>query len=122
LDTQSNRRIRYAIDPRTNKVVATILCDVPGTGGDIAAGEGFVWVRAKQELLLMIDPKKNKVVEIFGPPAGSGAVRAGRGTVWITAHDINKIWRLDLQKEKSNVSASNQSAQPNNFLEFQKHR
>jgi len=88
------------IDPRTNKVVATILCDVPGTGGDIAAGEGFVWVRAKQELLLMIDPKKNKVVEIFGPPAGSGAVRAGRGTVWVTAHDINKIWRLDPPKRK----------------------
>lgn len=83
------------IDPQTNKVVATILCDVPGTGGDIAAGEGYVWVRAKKNLLLKIDPKENKVVEIFGPPAGSGAVRAGHGAVWITAHDINKIWRLD---------------------------
>ena len=83
------------IDPQTNKVVATILCDVPGTGGDIAAGEGYVWVRAKKELLVMIDPRENKVAEIFGPPAGSGAVRAGRGSVWVTAHDINKIWRLD---------------------------
>jgi len=83
------------IDPSTNKAVATILCDVPGTGGDIASGEGYVWVRAKKELLLKIDPKENKVVEIFGSPAGSGAVRAEHGSVWVTAHDINKIWRIN---------------------------
>ncbi len=83
------------IDPIANKVIANILCDVPGTGGDIAAGEGYVWVRAKKELLLVIDPKENKIIEIFGPPAGSGAVRAGHGAVWVTAHDINKIWRID---------------------------
>ncbi len=83
------------IDLITNKVAATILCEVPGTGGDIAAGEGYVWVRAKKELLLAIDPKENKVIEIWGPPSGSGDVRAGHGAVWVTAHDINKIWRLD---------------------------
>ncbi len=83
------------VDPKTNNVVATILCDVPGTGGDIAAGEGYVWVRAKKELLLAIDPRQNKVVGILGPPAGSGAVRAAHGAVWVTAHDINKVWRLD---------------------------
>ncbi len=93
------------IDPATNKLVATIMCDVPGTGGDIAAGEGFVWVRAKKELLLAIDPLQNKVVEIWGPPAGSGAVRAGEGAVWVTAHDINKIWKIDPRtiKEKLNI-------------------
>src|SRR5258708_25869378 len=36
------------IDPIANKVIANILCDVPGTGGDIAAGEVYVWVRAKK--------------------------------------------------------------------------
>ena len=30
------------IDPVTKKVVATIEAGVPGTGGDIAAGEGAV--------------------------------------------------------------------------------
>ncbi len=83
------------IDPAANKVVATIDCHVPGTGGDIAAGEGYVWVRAKQELLLVIDPASNKVIKNFGPPSGSGAVRAGGGSVWVTAHDVNKIWRLN---------------------------
>jgi virginiamycin B lyase len=82
------------IDPASNKVVATIECNAPGTGGDISAGEGFVWVRIKQQLMLVIDPNSNKVIKKFGPPAGSGAVRAGHGAVWITAHDINKVWML----------------------------
>ncbi len=82
------------IDPRTNKVVVTIDCAVPGTGGDIAAGEGYVWVRAKKELLLVIDPHSNTIIETFGPPSGSGAVRAGGGFVWVSAHDINKVWKL----------------------------
>ena len=82
------------VDPQTNKVVAVIECGVPGTGGDIAAGEGFVWVRAKNELLLVIDPQSNKVVAKFGPPAGSGAVRARGGYVWVSAHDANKIWKF----------------------------
>jgi YVTN family beta-propeller protein len=82
------------IDPATNKLVATIQAGVPGSGGDIATGAGRVWVRAKPILLLTIDPKRNIVVERFGPPAGSGAVRANEHNVWVTAHDIHTVWVL----------------------------
>jgi virginiamycin B lyase len=85
------------IDPRTNEVVATIDVGVPGPGGDIAAGEGAVWVRATRVLLSVIDPKTNKVIKRFGPANGSGAVRAGDGKVWVSAHDVNRVWRLDLR-------------------------
>jgi YVTN family beta-propeller protein len=83
------------IDPETNRVAATIDAGASGFGGDIAAGEGAVWVRASKVLLLVIDPKTNKVVRRYGPAQGSGAVRAGDGSVWVSAHDVNKIWRLD---------------------------
>ena len=83
------------IDPRTNEVVATIAVGVPGPGGDIAAGEGAVWVRATKVLLSVIDPKTNEVIKRFGPAQGSGAVRAGDGKVWVSAHDVNKVWRLN---------------------------
>lgn len=82
------------IDPATNKVVATIDAGVPGGGGDIAAGAGRVWVRAGSTLLLTIDPKTNRVIERFGPPAGSGAVRVANDLVWVTAHDIQTVWVL----------------------------
>jgi YVTN family beta-propeller protein len=83
------------IDPGTNQTVATIGVGVPGPGGDLAAGEGAVWVRAGKILLSVIDPKTNRVVRRFGPAQGSGAVRAGGGHVWVSAHDVKKIWRLE---------------------------
>ncbi len=83
------------IDPETNKVAATIEAGVAGLGGDIAAGEGAIWVRGNKVLLVVIDPKSNRVVKRYGPAMGSGAVRAGNGKVWVSAHDVNKVWSLN---------------------------
>jgi YVTN family beta-propeller protein len=82
------------IDPATNAVVATVDVGVPGPGGDIAAGDGAVWVRASKVLLSVIDPKTNRVTARFGPPAGSGGVAVGHGRVWVSAHDVNTVWCL----------------------------
>jgi DNA-binding beta-propeller fold protein YncE len=82
------------IDPRTNRVATTIDAGVAGPGGDIAAGAGRVWVRAKGMLLQAIDPATNRIVDAYGPSAGSGAVRAGARFVWVTAHDVQKVWVL----------------------------
>lgn len=88
------------IDPVTNKVKATIETKVPYTGGDIAAGGGYVWVRsAKERLLQTIDPSTDKVKSIYVPVAGSGAVRVSSHHVWITAHDVNKLWIMPLSKQ-----------------------
>ncbi len=83
------------IDPNTNKVVATIEAGVVGDGGDISVGEGGVWVRGTGVLLVVIDPATNKVVKRFGPAQGSGAVRAGAGQIWVSAHDVRQIWALN---------------------------
>jgi virginiamycin B lyase len=82
------------IDPASNRVVATIATDVAGLGGDIAIGAGRVWVRAEKVLLSAIDPETNRIIERFGPPAGSGAVRVAGHFVWVTAHDIQTVWVL----------------------------
>jgi YVTN family beta-propeller protein len=83
------------IDPKTNQVTATIETGAAGPGGDIAAAEGAVWVRASKVVLSVIDPQTNKVIRHYGPAQGSGAVRAGNGSVWVSAHDVNKVWRLE---------------------------
>lgn len=81
------------IDPKTNSVAATIDCQVPGPGGDISTGKGLVWVRAKNgRMLQSISRETNQVERIFGPLNGSGGVRVAGGLVWVTAHDINKVW------------------------------
>ncbi len=83
------------VSPKSNSVEATIECHVPGTGGDISSGKGLVWVRAKNgRMLQTISRKSNEVERIYGPLNGSGGVRVAGGLVWVTAHDINKVWVL----------------------------
>lgn len=82
------------IDPQENRTIATIDAGMPGGGGDIGTGGGKVWVRGKKALLATIDPSSNAVTQVFGPPAGSGAVRVAGDLVWVTAHDIRTVWVL----------------------------
>lgn len=83
------------IDPATGDTTS-IDAGVPGGGGDLTTGDGSVWARGGRQLLTRIDAQTNEVVERYGPPAGSGAVIVGFGAVWISAHDIDTVWRLAL--------------------------
>lgn len=85
------------IDPATNTVVATIGLGEQVDGGDIAVGGGSVWLRGSKTLLFQIEPSANQIVAIYGPPSGSGSVAADHNAVWITAHDVQTIWRLPLR-------------------------
>jgi virginiamycin B lyase len=85
------------VDPATNKVVATIQVDEGGiSGGDLAVGGGQVWARVSSALVAKIDPGTNTVVARYGPAGGSGSVAADDSAAWITAHDINAVYRLPL--------------------------
>jgi virginiamycin B lyase len=70
---------------------------VPITGGDLAIGGAFVWARISSALVANIDPQTNTVVARFGPASGSGSVAADDQAVWITAHDVDKVYRLPIQ-------------------------
>jgi virginiamycin B lyase len=83
------------IDADTNRPVR-IAARVRGEGGDLTVGGGSVWARGSDKLLTRIDPKRRRVVGRYGPSSGSGAVIVGGGAVWISAHDVNTVWRLPL--------------------------
>jgi virginiamycin B lyase len=82
------------IDFKTNKVVATIEVGVPGEGGDIAAGEGSVWVTSFGFPISRIDPASNKVVQQFVGKGGD-ALRVGLGSVWLSNYEAQTVWRID---------------------------
>ena len=82
------------IDGKSNKVVATIEAGIPGGGGEIAVGEGSVWVTVFQYPLTRIDPKTNKVAQQFYGPGGD-SVRVGHGSVWLADLRAGKLLRLD---------------------------
>ena len=82
------------IDPTTNKVSATIEVGVPGPGGDIAVGEGAVWVTANGKPLSKIDPATNRVVTQYIGKGGD-ALRVGLGSLWLSNHEFHEVWRID---------------------------
>jgi virginiamycin B lyase len=83
------------IDPDTDTVVATVqVSDGRIPGGDIAAGDGAVWVRSESELATAIDVATDEVVRVLGPAAGSGSIAVTPNAVWITAHDVLEIYRV----------------------------
>ncbi len=82
------------IDAKTNKVTATIAAGIPGPGGEIAVGEGSVWVTSFEYPITRIDPTTNKVVQQFYGEGGD-AIRVGHGSVWLSNLRQANVWRLD---------------------------
>jgi streptogramin lyase len=86
------------ISPVTNRVIARIPAKVPGAGGDITYGGGYVWVAASGTPVMRIDPKSNKVVDQYGNYKGADAIRFGFGSVWVSDHGKGDLWRIDPTK------------------------
>jgi virginiamycin B lyase len=83
------------IDPTTNLVVATVEVGVPGQGGDIAVGEGSVWVTAIDVPLTQIDADTNEVIVQF-VGTGGDALRIGHGSAWMCSFFLQEVWRVPL--------------------------
>jgi streptogramin lyase len=81
------------VDTKTNKAANTIKIGAPVAGGQVAVGEGSVWVSAPGLPLARIDPRTNHVVQLF-TGEGGGAILIAQGAVWIAATP-KAIWRLD---------------------------
>ena len=82
------------VSPKTNRVEATIEVGIPGPGGDISAGEGYVWATSFGFPLSRIDPKSNKVLQQFVGEGGD-AIRAGNGSVWLSNYKFGTEWKID---------------------------
>jgi len=93
------------IDPQTMKVVATIDTGLPGTGGDIAAGEGAVWVTMRDVPLTRIDVAANTVTHQFAGPGGD-AIRVLHGSVWLSNGRWSNVWRFQASKITNTVPNS----------------
>lgn len=82
------------IDPKTDKVIKTIELGVPGAVGEIAYGEGSIWVTMAGFPLTRIDPGTDKVVQqFFGP--GGGAIQVANGAIWLSNVSRATIWKID---------------------------
>ncbi len=98
--TQSDGNVSR-IDPGTNKVVAVIPVHVPGKGGEICFGGGFIWVTMDGNPVTRIDPATNKVIDQYGNYPKADGIRYGFGSVWVTDHGKGELWRIDPGKMRA---------------------
>lgn len=83
------------IDAETEEVTTVPLPGRRINGGDIAASADAVWVRTSSGLAVRIDPLTATVTRRIGPAAGSGSIAIDGTSVWISAHDVTTVWRID---------------------------
>ena len=81
------------VDDTTGKLLATIPAGIPGLGGEIAYGGGYVWATVFGYPITRIDPATNKVIRQWTGQGGD-SIRYAHGSVWLTFLMGAKVWRL----------------------------
>jgi len=82
------------VDPKTNKVTATIELSIPNATGNIAFGEGSVWISAPGFPISRINPSTAKVVQQFTGD-GAGTIYSGLGSIWLANSTTKTVTRFD---------------------------
>jgi hypothetical protein len=87
------------IDPDSNSVIACTVLDPGGGYGDLTVGNGYVWWRGVEALVTQVDQRNGKVVRRIGLGLGrgDGSAAAGSGQLWISAHDVAKLYRAPVR-------------------------
>lgn len=101
------------IDPKTDKVTATVELSIPNAEGNIAVGEGSVWVSTADYPLSRIHPGLEKpsadkpnverVVQQF-TAQGGGHVQVGLKSVWLVDRKSGKIFRFDPKRIAATIA------------------
>ena len=81
------------VDINSGKTVATIPCGIPGSGGEITFGAGYIWPTNNEFPISQIDVATNKVVKQWGGPGGDG-IKFGFGSVWLSNGSLQTVWRI----------------------------
>jgi virginiamycin B lyase len=86
------------IDPATNRVVATVDVGVPGEGGDLSVGQGYLWVSAERRPLSQIDMSANRMTRQFVGGRKDDTMRVAFGSAWVLSERQGQVWRVDLHE------------------------
>jgi streptogramin lyase len=102
------------VDPKTNRVVATIFVGLgctPGVMcGNVVIDQGAVWVASgAASQVTRIDPQTNRVVDTISLGQNSGpTVAVTPGVVWVSSFTYNSLVRFDPRSKQVVTALSNQ--------------
>jgi streptogramin lyase len=83
------------VDTTSKEIEEVIqIDDRPGTAGNVAIGEGSVWVRTSFTMLAEIDPDSNSVVAQYPNVGGNGDIVIDFGSIWHSDFGFDRVWRI----------------------------
>ncbi len=85
------------VSPTTNHEIVRIAAHAPTAWGDIAAGQGAIWLSVDSTPITRIDPTTNRVTYQYVGGSGADAIRVGFGAVWVADHAHGEVWRVDFK-------------------------
>jgi len=91
------------IDPKTDKVSKTIELGVPGAEGELAFGDGYLWVTQTGFPLRRVDVKSETVLQQFDGEGG-GAMALSPGAIWLSNIKAGTLWRIDMKRVFTTLS------------------
>jgi virginiamycin B lyase len=77
----------------SRKVTNTVALGIPGFGGDLDYGAGFVWASMIDLPITMIDGRTD-IVRRQWIGQGGDAVRFGFDSIWVTDYHRGLLWRI----------------------------
>ncbi|MBZ5536567.1 MAG: hypothetical protein LAO31_11475 [Acidobacteriia bacterium] len=86
------------VDPHTNREVVRIEAGAPTKWGDIATGDGAVWLSVNGKPVTRIDPQSNRVTHQFVGGDGADAIRFGAGALWVADHKHGELWKINVRE------------------------
>jgi len=93
------------IDPKSNRVIKTLELLVPNAGGNIAYGNGFLWVTQTGFPLTRIDTtaEKERVAQQFWGEGG-GEIAVASGAIWLANPAKGTVQKLDPKRVLATLS------------------
>jgi len=82
---------RVAMDSR--KVTGSVDLGIPGPGGDLAYGAGFVWASTMGLPITVIEGETNRLRRQW-VGRGGDALRFGYESIWLTDYHRGLLWRI----------------------------
>lgn len=81
------------VEAASGQVTVIPASDGAVNGGDIAASDGYVWVRT-WDGVTVVEPRIGAAAARVATEGGSGSVAAADGWIWITDHDHSAVHRV----------------------------
>ena len=75
----------------------TVALGIPGHGGDLDYGAGFVWASMMDVPITMIDGRTDNVRRQW-VGRGGDAVRFGFDSIWVTDYHRGLLWRIPAEE------------------------